>query len=122
MKTIALTAVFAVVAGTAAVAQTTIARNESLAATAKFSVGQLEDADVVDSANREVGDVEHVLLDAAGKPTAIVVELDRMGPDKLVVLNLSEVTVSPEPGDPGDARVRTTLTKTQLLARPDWKG
>lgn len=122
MKTTVLALVLAAVFGSAASAQTTIARNESLAATANFSVGQVEDADVVDAANRKAGDVEHVLLDAAGKPTAVVIEIDRMGPDKLVMVSLGDVTIGPEPGDPGDAILRTKLTKAQLLALPDWKG
>src|ERR1041384_7272912 len=85
---------------TAAMAQTTIAPTESQAAKGAFTVGQVEDADVIDSANRKAGEVEHVLLDAAGKPTAVVIEIDRMGPDKKVVVALADVTVAPQPGDP----------------------
>ncbi len=107
---------------TSAAAQTTIARTESQAAKGAFTVGQIEDADVIDSANRKAGEVEHVLLDAGGKPTAIVIEIDRMGPDKKVVVALADVTVAPEPGDPDDHIVRTKLSKAQLAALPDWKG
>ncbi|MBO9546367.1 PRC-barrel domain-containing protein [Caulobacter sp.] len=107
---------------TGAWAQTTIAHNETLPAKGAFTVGQIEDADVIDSANREAGEVEHVLLDAAGKPTAIVIEIDRMGPDKKVVVALADVTVAPEPGDRDDHIVRTKLSKAQLAALPDWKG
>lgn len=107
---------------TGAVAQTTIAHVESQPAKGAFTVGQIEDADVIDSANRKAGEVEHVLLDAAGKPTAIVIEIDRMGPDKKVVVALADVTVAPEPGDPDDHIVRAKLTKDQLAALPDWKG
>lgn len=63
-----------------------------------------------------------VLLDTAGKPTAVVIEIDRMGPDKKVVVALADVSVTPEPGDPDDHIVRTRLTTAQLAALPDWKG
>ena len=121
MKRIALTAIAFALVGGAAFAQTTIARDETLTAKGAFTVGQIEDADVIDSANRKAGEVEHVLLDAAGKPTAVVIEIDRAGPDKKVVVALADVSVAPEPGDPGDYQVRTKLTKEQLLALPEWK-
>jgi hypothetical protein len=121
MKT-AILALSVAALATSAVAQTTIARLESQPAKGAFTVGQVEDADVIDAANRKAGEVEHVLLDAGGKPTAIVIEIDRMGPDKKVVVALADVTVAPEPGDPDDHIVRTKLTKAQLAALPDWKG
>lgn len=109
-------------AATTTLAQTSIAHTEGQLAKGAFTVGQIEDADVIDSANRKAGEVEHVLLDAGGKPTAIVIEIDRMGPDKKVVVALADVTVAPEPGDPDDHLVRTKLTRAQLSALPDWKG
>jgi hypothetical protein len=109
-------------AATSTMAQTSIAHTEGQLAKGAFTVGQIEDADVIDSANRKAGEVEHVLLDAGGKPTAIVIEIDRMGPDKKVVVALADVTVTPEPGDPDDHLVRTKLTKAQLSALPGWKG
>lgn len=121
MKRIALTAVAFALVGGAAFAQSTIARDETLTAKGSFTVGQIEDADVIDSANRKAGEVEHVLLDAAGKPTAVVIEIDRVGPDKKVVVALADVSVAPEPGDPEDHLVRTKLTKAQLANLPDWK-
>lgn len=121
MKRIALTAVAFALGGGAAFAQSTIARDETLSAKGSFTVGQIEDADVIDSANRKAGEVEHVLLDDAGKPTAVVIEIDRVGPDKKVVVALADVSVAPEPGDPNDYLVRTKLTKDQLANLPDWK-
>ncbi|MDG2530636.1 PRC-barrel domain-containing protein [Caulobacter endophyticus] len=121
MKRIALTAVAFALVGGAAFAQSTIARDETLSAKGSFTVGQIEDADVIDSANKKAGEVEHVLLDAAGKPTAVVIEIDRVGPDKKVVVALADVSVAPEPGDPNDYLVRTKLTKDQLANLPDWK-
>lgn len=121
MKTAILGLSLAAVA-TGALAQTIIARNAAQPAKGAFTVGHIEDADVMDAANRKAGEVEHVLLDAAGKPTAIVIEIDRMGPDKKVVVALAHVSVAPEPGDPEDHIIRTKLTKAQLAALPDWKG
>jgi hypothetical protein len=120
MKSILLGLSIAAV-GAGAYAQT-IAHDHAMPAKGAFTVGQIEDADVIDSANREAGEVEHVLLDAAGKPTAIVIEIDRAGPDKKVVVALADVSVAPEPGDPNDHVVRAKLTKAQLSALPDWKG
>ncbi len=121
MKRIVMTAAAFALVGGAAFAQSTIARDETLTAKGSFTVGQIEDADVIDSANRKAGEVEHVLLDAAGKPTAVVIEIDRVGPDKKVVVALADVSVAPEPGDPNDYLVRTKLTKDQLSNLPDWK-
>ena len=121
MKTLILSLSVAAIA-TGATAQSVIAHDEAQLAKGGFTVGHIEDADVVDSAGRKTGEVEHVLLDPAGKPTAIVIEIDRTGPDKKVVVALKDVTVAPEPRDPGDYIVRTTLTKSQLTNLPDWKG
>ncbi len=99
----------------------TIARDESQPTQHKATVGQIEDADVNDSAGRRAGEVEHVLLDSAGKPTAVVIEIDRPGPDKKVVVALADVTVTPQPKD-DDMIVHTKLSKAQLAALPDWKG
>lgn len=121
MKPVVLGLSIAAIA-TGALAQSVIARDEAQPAKGAFTVGQVEDADVLDAAGRKAGEVEHVLLDAAGKPTAVVIEIDRMGPDKKVVVALADVTVAPEPGDPGDHIVRSRLSKAQLTALPDWKG
>ncbi|MFT4253360.1 MAG: hypothetical protein QM608_12825 [Caulobacter sp.] len=121
MKTLILT-IAALTVSTTASAQTTLARDEAQPAKGAFTVGQMEDADVVDAANRKTGEIEHVLLDVAGKPTAVVIEIDRKGPDKKVVVALADLTVSPDPRDAGDLIARTRLNKAQLLALPDWKG
>lgn len=122
MKNLIMAITAAAAMGSAAFAQTAIAQNETQPAKGAFTVGQIEDADVVDSANRKAGEVEHVLLDAAGKPTAVVIEVDRMGLDRKVVVALVDITVAPEQGDPDDHIVRTKLTREQLLALPEWKG
>lgn len=121
MKTLFLGLTIAALS-TGAMAQSIIARNEAQPAKGAFTVGHIEDADVIDPANRKAGEVEHVLLDTAGKPTAVVIEIDRMGADKKVVVSLADLTVSPEPGDHDDYIVRTKLTKAQLSALPDWNG
>ncbi len=120
MTRIALTALALILTSGAAHAQA-IARDETLAAKGAFTVGQIEDADVIDSANRKAGEVEHVILDAAGKPTAVIIEIDRVGPDKKVSVALTDVSVALEPGDPNDYLVRTKLTKDQLANLPEWK-
>ena len=122
MKTLLIGLTAAAIGGAAFAQNFAIARDENVPAKGAFTVGQVEDADVIDSANKKAGEVEHVLLDAAGKPTAVVIEIDRMGLDKKVVVALADVTVAPEPGDADDFIVRTKLTKTQLTALPDWKG
>jgi|SRR5215217_712745 len=109
-----------VLAPAMALAQT-VATDGALKAKGEFTVAQVEDADLVDSTGREVGDVEHVLLDPAGKPTAVILELDRPGADKLVSVALADIAISREPGDDDDYVARSKLTKAQLLALPDWK-
>jgi hypothetical protein len=126
MKAIVLGLSLATAIGAAAYAQSTIAptiaNDHAQPAKGAFTVGQIEDADVLDARGREAGEVEHVLLDAAGKPTAIVIEVDRPGPDKRVVVALADVTVTPEPGDADEFVVRSKLTRAQLSALLEWKG
>jgi len=119
MKVAVLVASLALVPGLALAS--TVATDGALKAKGAFTVAQVEDADLVDSQGREAGDVEHVLLDGAGKPTAVVLELDRPGADKLVSVALADIEIAPEPGDKDDFIVRSKLTKAQLLALPDWK-
>jgi len=119
MKIAVLVASLALVPA-AALAQT-VATDGAMKAKGEFTVAQVEDADLVDSRGREAGDVEHVLLDAAGRPTAVVLELDRPGADKLVSVALVDVAISREPGDDDDVIARSKLTKAQLLALPEWK-
>ncbi len=119
IKSALLIAALAVVPGVALAS--TVAVDGALKAKGAFTVAQVEDADVVDSQGREAGDVEHVLLDPAGKPTAVVLELDRPGADKLVSVALVDIEISREPGDDDDYIARSKLTKAQLLALPDWK-
>jgi len=121
MKTVLIAIALTAMTAPAAFAQATIAQNEAMPAKGSFTVGQVEDADVIDSAGQKVGEVEHVLLDAAGKPDKIVIEIDRRGPDRKVVVALADITVAPEPGDDDDYIVRTRQTKAQLLAMPEWR-
>lgn len=98
-----------------------VATDGAMKAKGDFTVAQVEDADVIDSLGREVGEVEHVLLDAAGRPTAAILELDRAGPDKLVSVALVDLEFALEPGEDDDYIARSKLTGAQLLALPDWK-
>lgn len=83
---------------------------------------QLEDADLVDAQGREIGEVERVMTDGAGKVTGVVVEVDQADPrpDKLVQLPLSGLTAVPELDDPTEFDIRTSQTTAQLLALPAW--
>ena len=77
---------------------------------------ELEDADLLSSNNVDMGDVETLIINAAGEVTDLVVELDGPG-DRNVVVPLAQVT-SLRQGD--DADLVTTLTADQLSALPTW--
>lgn len=77
---------------------------------------ELEDADLLSSNNVDMGDVETLIINAAGDVTDLVVELDGPG-DRKVVVPLAQVT-SLRQGD--DADLVTTLTADQLSALPTW--
>ena len=64
---------------------------------AGFTVAQLDDADVVTRDGLEIGEVEGVLLDTAGKPAAVLVELedDVFGRERLIVIELTELSAQP---------------------------
>ncbi len=77
---------------------------------------ELEDADLLSSTQTDLGDVETLVLDAAGQVTAVVVELEGPG-DPKVVVPLDQVT-SIRRGD--DVDLTTTLTAAELQALPAW--
>lgn len=82
---------------------------------------QLEDADLVDSKGKEIGEVERVIIGADGQATALIVELDQRDPkpDRHVQIPLTGLKAIPEARDPGDFNIQTTQTLTELLALPD---
>ena len=78
---------------------------------------ELEDADVLSTDNTDLGDVETLVLDAAGTLTGVVVELEGPG-DPRVVVPVDQLT-SITSAD-GSKDLTTTLTAAQLQALPAW--
>lgn len=78
---------------------------------------QLEDADVLSTDNTDLGDVETLVLDAAGTLTGVVVELEGPGDPKVVVpiAQLNSITTAD-----GSKDLTTPLTAAQLQALPAW--
>lgn len=77
---------------------------------------QLEDADLLSEANTDLGDVETLVLDAQGRLTHIVVDLEGPGDLEVVVPvgDLSSVDRN------GEKDLTTQLTLAQLQALPAW--
>ncbi len=82
---------------------------------------QLEDADLVDARGKEIGEIERVVVDASGKITGLIVELDQRDPkpDRHVQIPLAGLKAVPEARDPGDFNIQTTQTLAALLALPE---
>lgn len=79
---------------------------------------QLEDADVLSSANTKLGEVETLVLDPAGKATHIVVELEGPGDPKVVVPIDQLRSIAQNNG--AEVNLTTDLTAAQLQALPAW--
>lgn len=79
---------------------------------------QLEDADLIAADNTDLGDVEALVLDAAGKLTHLVVELDGPG-DVKVQLPVDQVRGLAR-NNGADKDLTTDLTAQQLAALPRW--
>jgi hypothetical protein len=76
---------------------------------------QLLDADIVDGANAEIGDVEGVVRGANGQVERLPVEIEDSNPDRFVHLPIAQLT----PVKHGnDTDLSTALTKAQLMALP----
>ncbi len=97
-------------------------RAETAQTTAALAFGmtrdELEDADVLSPANTDLGDVEALVLNAAGAVESIVVELEGPG-DREVVVPIAQFS-SITQGD--DKDLTTTLSATELAALPVWGG
>ncbi|MFL9840557.1 PRC-barrel domain-containing protein [Sphingomonas sp. ST-64] len=76
---------------------------------------QLEDAELVDTVGREVGEVERVETDASGDVTAAIVEVADTDPDRLVRLPITRLTAVAN-GDGWDLRAMTS--RAELIAMP----
>ena len=82
---------------------------------------QLDDADLIDSQGRKIGEVENLMLGPKGDVVGLVVEIDQRTPkpDRRVQVELSSLRAVPDPTDPGEFNVQTSLTREQLLALPE---
>jgi hypothetical protein len=62
-----------------------------------YTAAQLDDADLVNHAGMQLGEVEAVLVDPAGAPSAVLVELedDMFGEERLIEIGLDELTARP---------------------------
>lgn len=79
------------------------------------SIDDLEDMDVFTPAGEEIGEVDEVLVDAAGNVVAVAIEAGGflgMG-DKRVVVGLDRLRLE-------NQRLVTEMTKEQLEALPEW--
>lgn len=81
---------------------------------------QLEDADLIDAAGREIGEVERVVAGPDGRVTALIVELDQRDPtpDKLVQIPLDGLKAIPEQGGRGGYDIQTRQSAADLLKLP----
>ncbi len=82
---------------------------------------QLDDADLIDSQGRKIGEVENLMVGPKGDVVGLVVEIDQRTPkpDRRVQVELSSLRAVPDPTDPGEFNVQTSLTREQLLALPE---
>jgi hypothetical protein len=80
------------------------------------TVDDIEDMDLKSAGGDDIGEVEEVLSDASGQPTAIAVEVGGflgIG-DREVVLGLDQVQLM-------DGDLVTSADKATIEALPDWK-
>lgn len=96
----------------------------SLAAAQPVALGltrlQIEDADLVDINGREIGEVERLVVDADGKVTHLIVEIDQNDPipDHIVQIPLTGLAAVPDPDDKGEFDIQTRQGVAELLALP----
>lgn len=76
---------------------------------------QLEDADLIDTTGRDLGDVERVETDASGEVVAVIVEVDDTSPDRFVRMPITRLTAVAD-GDDWDLRAATS--REELMALP----
>jgi hypothetical protein len=80
---------------------------------------QLEDADLISTDGADLGDVETLILDAAGAPVQVVIDLEGVD-DKDVVLALSDVRAAPATANGRVEDLTVDMTAAQLAALPAW--
>jgi sporulation protein YlmC with PRC-barrel domain len=81
-----------------------------------LTVAQLEDADLLSTNGSDLGDVERVDVDSAGKVTGLIVAPTGPG-ERWVRLPLTGLTVK---ADGDDHDLVTTMTREEVKALPAW--
>jgi sporulation protein YlmC with PRC-barrel domain len=96
---------------------------------------KIMDEDVVGTDNKDIGDVEDLVLDRSGKVVAVVIEVDKGLGDRTVALPLSAIQMSaPDAATTGsvqgsgktttrssdDMRIVVTMPVDQLKAAPEF--
>ncbi|HSX57613.1 MAG TPA: hypothetical protein VLG14_20100 [Sphingomonas sp.] len=76
---------------------------------------QIEDADLVDTAGQDLGDVHRVETDASGNIDAVIVEIADTDPDRFVRLPLTRLTAV---ADGDDWNLRAATSRAELIALP----
>ncbi|MBR0642859.1 PRC-barrel domain-containing protein [Plastoroseomonas hellenica] len=79
-----------------------------------LTVDQLDDLDVFTAGGERIGELEEVLMDAAGRPVAVSVELGGIaGGDREHIVALDRLRLEGQ-------RLVTDLTRSQLETLPRW--
>ena len=103
-------------AGLAAQTSTVPANQPPGATTTTAQYQRLDDMKVLSTSGEEIGEVENVLVDASGRVSAVVVEIDQvLGMGGLnVVVPLDQLRFE-------SGKLISGLTKEQFSALPRWK-
>jgi hypothetical protein len=80
-----------------------------------MSEQQLLDADLIDAAGQELGDVQSIIRGADGRVDRLLIEIEDSDPDRYVHVPIAGLTPSQSGGD---WKLATTMTKQQLAAMP----
>lgn len=76
---------------------------------------QIEDADLVDVAGKDLGDIHRVETDASGNIDAVIVEIADTDPDRFVRMPLTRLTAV---ADGDDWNLRAATSRAELIALP----
>lgn len=79
---------------------------------------QLLDADLLASNGTEIGDIEQVRRDDAGKVSALLVEIEDSDPDRFVEIPVTGLSVV-RTRSSSDADLKSQMTAQDLAALPD---
>lgn len=76
---------------------------------------QIEDADLVDAAGNDLGDIHRVETDASGNIDTVIVEIVDTDPDRFVRMPLTRLTAI---ADGDDWNLRAATSRAELIALP----